>query len=457
MDQVNPGIFKAYDIRGIYPSQLNEEIAYRIGRAYAKLMQEELKKDALEIVVSNDMRLSSPQLKGKLIQGLLDSGVIVYDAGFLSTATFYFAVGYYQKDGGIQVSASHNPSEYNGFKLVRAKAVPVSEDSGIMQIRDWVIENNFHKANQNGIFRPLSKVTPTMASSFLDGEDLESINPLKVVIDAANSVNILDIQAIFKQIPQIELVVINGEINGNFPAHEADPLKDENLNQLQEAVINHKADIGLAPDGDGDRYFVITEKGELVRQEILRGIMAQISLGDHPGATICYDIRPGKITLDMILEAGGTPSVTRVGHSLIKEQMLKLNAVFGGESSGHYFYQTKWGTFEAPALLITKLLRYISQQNKPLSKIIAPLKKYFHSGEINSTVNDVTAKLQAIREKYANAKELSDLDGITVTYDDFWFNVRPSNTEPKLRLNLEAINHEIMTSKRDEVLNLIRS
>lgn len=456
MDNINPSVFKAYDIRGKYPEELNEETAYRIGRGFAKLIQQEVKKFDVSIGVSNDMRLSSPQLKGKLIQGLLDSGCIVYDLGFCSTPTFYFGIGYHQYDGGIQVSASHNPGNYNGFKLVRKNAVPVSETSGIMQIRDWAIANSWETVSTKGIYRHVENTTATAINSLTKDLPLDRIKPMTIVIDAAHAMAIPDLTYYFAKLPQIKLVTLNFDLNGNFPAHEADPLKDENLAYAEAAVKEHQADLGLVPDGDGDRYFFIDNTGHNIRQEIIRGIMAQIAIKENPGSTVCYDIRPGRITKDMIEAAGGKASVTRVGHSLIKEQMLKENAPFGGESSGHYFYKTKWGTFETPALLLTKFLLYISEQNQPLAAIVKPLQKYYNSGEINSTVSDAKAIIKAIKTKY-NDGELNELDGITITYDDYWFNVRASNTEPKLRLTLEAKTPEVMAEKRDEVLSIIRA
>lgn len=456
MSKTNPEIFKAYDIRGIYGKDLDEDTAYKIGQAYTKLMSDENPNKKLTFVVSGDMRISTPALKKSLIQGLTDSGADVVDIGMASTPTFYFAVAYNGHDGGIQVSASHNPAEYNGFKMVRKNAVPVSGDTGIQTIKDWVISNEFPKSDKApGKVSQLDGQTKLAVDQQSKDVDISQIKPLKVVIDAANSVGSLDLDAVLENLP-LEVIKLNWELDGTFPAHQADPLHDENLDQIKAAVLEHQADLGIAPDGDGDRYFFIDETGHTIRQEILRGIMAQISLKEHPGSVVAYDIRPGRITLDMIQEAGGKPIVTRVGHSLIKEQMLKENAVFGGESSGHYFYRFDYGTFEAPTSLLLRLLKFISEQNKPLSQIIKPYQKYFHSGEINSVVDDTEAKIKAIHERFSDAK-INDLDGVTVEYDDYWFNVRPSNTEPKLRLNLEAKSSELMEQKRDEVLEFIRS
>lgn len=453
--KINPAIFKAYDIRGIYPTELNEETAYRIGRGYAALIQQENPGKKLNIVVGNDMRLSGPQLTAKVIEGLTDGGVNVIKIGTVSTPTFYFVVGFYGYDGGIQVSASHNPKEYNGCKLVRAKGGPISGDDGIMEIRDMAVAGDFPEIKDKGTVTEKTGYLKDLIKEQTKDIDLEKIKPFKIVIDNANAVAALDIDAMFAGLP-CEIIRENWELDGSFPAHDADPLKEENLELLQELVKKHQADIGIAPDGDGDRYFFVDEKGDLMRQEVLRGIMAQIELKKNPGETVCYDIRPGRITKDMIDEMGGRSVVTKVGHSLIKAQMLDEDAIFGGESSGHYFYRFDYGTFEAPVVLLMKFLVYLSEQNKSLSEVIKPYMKYFHSGEINSVVDDAQAKMDEIKEKYSDA-EISLLDGITITYDDYWFNVRASNTEPKLRLNLEAVSKEIMEKKRDEVLKLIRS
>ena len=454
---VDSSIFKAYDIRGVVPDQLNPEVIEKIGRAYVRLLQSENPDKRLKVVVGHDMRLSSKELTQALIQGLTKAGADVVDIGLASTPTFYFAVGYYGYDGGLQVSASHNPKEYNGLKMVRAKAVPISGNSGIETMRDWVIEDKFEDAQKPGQVEKLEGVVEKAYEEEVRafGIDLKKIKPFKIVVDPANAMGSVDVEVMFKDSP-VELIKLNWELDGSFPNHEADPLKEENLKQLQEAIKANQADLGIAVDGDADRYFFVDEKGQPMRQEILRGIMAQEVLKDHPGAVICYDIRPGKITKDMIEEAGGIPSVTRVGHSLIKEQMIKEGAPFGGESSGHYFFTAKFGVFEMPVVLVLKFLTWLSQQNKPLSEAIKPYQKYYHSGEINSVVDDPQAKIKELAEKYADA-EISYLDGITVTYPDFWFNVRPSNTEPKLRLNLEAVSPELMAEKRDEVLKVIRS
>lgn len=448
-----PSIFKAYDIRGLVPSQLDEGTAYGVGRAFALLRQTEVPGKRLSVCVASDMRLSSPGLKARLIGGLLDGGVDVVDVGLLSTPTFYFAVGFYGYDGGVQVSASHNPKEYNGFKLVRAKAVPVSRDSGMPRIKELVLANDFPEVAQRGTLTARPNVTGELVKEQRQGIDLAAIKPLKIVVDAANAMGAVDVEAMFHGLP-CELTKLNFDLDGTFPAHQPDPMVEENMRILQAAVKEHGADLGIAPDGDGDRYFFVDEKGEVMPQSILRGVMAQIALAEHPGATVCYDIRPGRITRDMIEAAGGKAFVAPVGHSLIKEVMIKEGAVFGGESSGHYFYQLPYGTFEAPVVLVTKFLVWLSKQPGTLSQAIAPYKKYFHSGEMNFKVPDVAAALATIQKHYADA-ELNLLDGVSGEYPDWWFNIRGSNTEPLLRLAIEARSLELAKAKQREMLQVL--
>ena len=452
MAKIDESIFKAYDIRGKYPSQLDEELAYKLGRGYAAFILKENPK-AKNIVVGSDMRISSPALKKELVRGLNDSGLNVIDIGLSSSPTFYFAVAYYGYDGGIQVSASHNPKEYNGFKIVREKAFPIGKNTGIFEIRDIILKSEFVKSEKRGKIVEKENVLKNFVSDQLSDIDISKIKKFKIVADAANSMGALDMEEIFKEI-NADLIRVNFKLDGSFPSHEADPLKKENLELLKEKVIENKADFGITADGDGDRYFFVDEKGNDLRQEVLRGIMAQIELAENFGATVAYDIRPGRITKDMIEEMGGRAIITPVGHSLIKEIMIKNSAVFGGESSGHYFYEKSYGTFEMPAILIAKFLKFLSEKDMPFSEVIKPYQKYFHSGEINFRVKSVAEKLKEIEEKYSDG-EINKLDGVTVEYSDWWFNVRGSNTEPVIRLNLEAKTKELMEEKTEEVSEFI--
>lgn len=448
-------IFRAYDIRGTYPEQLDEKTAYDLGGAYAKLISEETKNAKPSIVVSHDMRQSSPQLYQSLINGLTDNGVSVVAIGLASTPTMYFATAFYCYHGGIQVSASHNPANHNGFKLVRSRGIPISENNGIMTLRDWVGKKIRRENVGKGESIEKQGVLKDLVTEQTKNNNLGAIKPFKIVIDAANAMGSVDLLPLFNKLPcQVEKV--NFELDGSFPSHEADPLKSENLQLLKEKVLASKADFGIAPDGDNDRVFIVMENGETLPPEVLRGILAQIVLKREPHSPIGYDVRPGKATIDMILEAGGKPFITKVGHSLIKEEMLKHDSPFSGESSGHYFYRFDYGSFEAPIKMLVDFMLWLSQKNQPLSLVVKPYQKYFHSGEINSTVEDKNKVFEGLKKRFHNAKNFSDLDGVTFGYNDFWFNVRASNTEPKVRLNLEAISKQVMENKRDEVLAIIR-
>lgn len=451
-------IYKAYDIRGIYGSELDEDIAYRTARAYAQLIQAELPNKTLHIALGADMRVSSPSLKKSVLQGLLDEGVQVVDIGLVSTPAFYFAVAQYSYDGGMMVSASHNPPQYNGLKLVRAGGVPVSRDTGIMTIRDAVIANTtFADKKSGGAMTTQADVVKNDVQYAINYATTDNIKPFKIVADAANAMGATYLDELFKHLP-CQLIKMNFELDGTFPAHEADPFKESNNKSLMERVVAEKADLGITTDGDGDRIFFVDSAGKMIDPAIVRGLLAKVFLEEFPGATICYDIRPGRITKDMIVENGGKPSVTKVGHSLIKEQAIAEGAVFAGESSGHFFVKMDHGMFEAPCIVVLKLLQYFSRSSQTTAEQVQPFRKYFHSGEINSTVTDKDAIMQTIRTNYSpTALATSDLDGITIEYADYWFNVRASNTESLLRLNLEATTAEVCAAKTAELLALIRA
>ncbi|MDO9509700.1 MAG: phosphomannomutase/phosphoglucomutase [Candidatus Magasanikbacteria bacterium] len=455
-------IYKAYDIRGVYPNELNEELAKKIAQAFALMRKKELNKEQITIVVGADMRISSPSLKQQVIEGLIQSGVRVIDIGLVSTPTFYFAVSYFGYDGGLMISASHNPAQYNGIKIVREGAKPFGQGNGMEELQK-IVEDMSLREEGEAIPQSLeSKGNVIVKEEMLFVQikeeekfvDLKKIKPMKIVVDTANAMGAQYLEELFKDLPQRELVKMNFELDGTFPAHEADPFKEENIVDLKKRVLEEKADLGISTDGDGDRIFFIDNEGDLVEPAILRGIMAELFLRDNPGSTICYDIRPGKITEDMILQNGGVPSVTRVGHSFIKKQMLETGAVFGGESSGHFFVKFPYGVFEAPMVVTLKLLQELSEKNITLADYVKPLKKYFHSGEINFKVEDKNAVLEKLKEKFADAK-ISNLDGLTFEYPDFWFNVRASNTESLFRLNLEGRNEKVVKEKITKVSEII--
>lgn len=454
---INPKIFKAYDIRGIYGEDFDNELAYLLGFAFVKLRQRDGDYNParkLKIAVARDMRKSSPLLKENLIRGLINAGVDVFDLDLASTPTFYFAIGKNNYDGGIIVSASHNPKEWNGFKMVRTKGRPVSGETGIEFIKNEILDNKFIPSKNLG---KVVKVTNTLEEEIdfsFSKVNYGLIKPLKIVADAANSMGALYLEKIFKKLNNCELIRLNFDLDGSFPAHEADPLKEENLDQLKKVVLEKKADLGIATDGDGDRIFFIDNEGKIINPAILRGLLSKLFLQDKPGAKIGYDVRPGKITVDLIEENGGTPVVTRVGHSLIKEQMLKEEIYFAGESSGHFYLNTEIGCFEYPTIMILKLLIEFSNTKEKVANYIKRYEKYFASGEINREVPNKEVVFKKIEERFSDGK-INKLDGISVVYPNFWFNVRGSNTEEKVRLNLEAVNVDTMTSKTNEVLKVI--
>lgn len=457
MSTMEPSIFKAYDIRAIYPEQIDEAGAYLIGRAFATLMIREISDKQLTIGVGGDMRLSTPSLKAEVVRGLRESGINVVDVGLISTPTYYFAVGYYNLDGGVQVSASHNPKDYNGFKMVRNRGIAVGGDSGVYEMRRIIEENDFTPlAESPGTFDVKDKVEDIAVQEFLKFAGNPEVKPFKIVIDTAHAMGVTDYGALFKNIPG-EFITMNFELDGTFPAHEADPLKPENTADLRTRVVAENAHIGIASDGDADRVFIIDEKGNTVPSPILYTILAHIETEENPKDPLAYEIRLGNLITE---EFPNTELVqTPVGHSIIKSYMVKHNAVFGGEISGHYFFRLPWGTYEAPMLLVLKLLAWLSKQDKPLSEIVAGYQRYVSSGEVNTKVasrEEVDAKVEEIKQKYSDGEQVT-IDGVKVSYPDCWFSVRASNTEPLIRLIVEAKDPALMEQKRDELLAIIRA
>lgn len=453
---INQKIFKAYDIRGIYGEDFDNELAYRLGLAFIELRKSDpdyIDGQAFSIAVGRDMRISSPLLKENLIRGLQDGGANVLDLGLVATPTFYFAVGKNNCQGGIMISASHNPKQWNGFKLVRSKGVPISGETGINILKDKILENKFIPAKVRGQVTLKENSLEEEIAYTLKRTDINKIKSLKIVADAANGMGATYLKKLFEYLPTT-LIPLNFDLDGSFPAHEADPLKEENLEQLKKMVLNHQADLGIATDGDGDRIFFVDNQGATINPAIIRGLLAKLFLKEKPGAKIGYDVRPGKITADLITENGGQAIITRVGHSLIKEQMLKEDIYFAGESSGHFYLNTELGCFEYPSTIILKLLTDFSEANRPVANYVSNYQKYFASGEINRTVNNKDEVLKKIEDNFSDG-DINKLDGISVNYPDFWFNVRASNTEDIVRLNLEAINPEIMKTKTEEILKLM--
>ncbi|MCX6792422.1 MAG: phosphomannomutase/phosphoglucomutase [Candidatus Falkowbacteria bacterium] len=454
---INPSIFKAYDIRGVYDADFNDDFAYQLGLAYCQLRREELGRDNFNIVAAHDMRLSSPILYKELIRGLIDGGANVVDVGLLATPSFYFAVAHYKYDGGIIVSASHNPAAYNGFKLVRQMAAPIGESSGINDLKNLILAGGLSAHHTKGELTKKENILVDQVKYDLAYVNVADIKPLKIVIDTANAMGALYLDELIKHLPQLSIEKMNWNLDGTFPVHEADPYKLENVKQLGEKIVELKASLGVATDGDSDRIFFLDEMGQAIEPGITRAILCRLFLIDKPQSTIAYDIRPGRITYDTIIANGGQPLVTRVGHSLIKEAVIDNGAYFAGESSGHFMLNMmNEGCYEVPGIVLLKLLVELSRANLTFSEYVKPYQKYFHSGEINFKVNDTAEKIIELKEKYSSGK-INELDGLSIEYNDYWFNVRASNTEPLLRLNLEAVSKEIMEVKRDEIIQIINS
>ncbi len=460
---LHPSIFKTYDVRGIYPTQVDEAGAYAIGRAYATLMLKENGGKSMSIAVGSDARLSSPALKAMLVKGLTESGLSVLDIGLVSTPTYYYAVAAKGYDGGIQVSASHNPKEYNGFKMVRKGGIMIGFDTGLRELKNIIDTQNYAPlvaSEKKGTVNVVPSIVESQVGE--QGKVLlikHPIRPMEIIVDTANGMAVMELKALAKRLPQINFVWMNEQLDGSFPAHPADPMRPENVADLCKRIIAEKADFGIATDGDGDRYFFFDETGESIPQEILRGIMAQIILAEDPGAKIVYDIRPGKITPDTILKCGGQPILAPVGHTLIKEVMLKEDAPYGGESSGHHFFKFSYGTFEAPVVFVLNLLQFFSHTSNPISAQVKPYRQYFNTGEINTKLESREkglAVIEIVKQKYADGEQ-NLLDGVTVTYPSYSFNLRLGNTEPLLRLIVESKDETVMEQKRDELLKIIKA
>jgi phosphomannomutase len=455
---VDPAIFKAYDVRGIHPDQIDGEVAYRLGRAYARVLGQLESKptDALRIAVGRDMRLSAPELTSRYVEGIIHEGASVLDVGMAATEIVYFTVGSRGLDGGLICTASHNPKAYTGAKLVRSGALPLSGDTGIGELRDLVEGGDFGEpADPAGEVRQ-ADVGEDFRRAALGYIDPDRIGPQKVVLDGGNGMAGPMVGPLLESFP-IERVETYWEPDGEFPDHEPNPLLPENRRFVIEKVLEAGAHLGIAWDGDADRCFFIDDTGQFVAGDFLTALLAQSIVRKEPGAMILYDVRASRAVRDLVEQAGGRAEVNRVGHAFFKARMRETGAAFGGEVSGHYyfrdFYCADSGTI--PALLILELL---SVEGRRMSELLAPLReRYFISGEINSEVQDQQAKMRELAERHDDG-DVSWLDGVSVDYRDWHFNVRPSNTEPLLRLNLESlVSPEHMEEKRDEVLALIRS
>ncbi len=438
-------IFKAYDIRGIYPDDLDEEVASRVGAAFAEFTS------APRIIVGRDCRLSSPALSAAFAEGVTARGVDVIDIGLATTDMLYFASGRLDVPGAM-FTASHNPPAWNGLKLCRAGAAPVGEDSGLMDVRDLATRGPGAPASAKG------RVTKQeMLDQYLDHVvsfvDVDEMAPLTVVTDAANGMAGLVLPHIAERLP-MKLIGLFMELDGTFPNHPADPIQPENQADLRRAVVEHGADVGLAFDGDADRVFVVDERAEGVSGSLITALVAEAMLEREPGGKVLHNVICSWVVPEVIREHGGEPIRTRVGHSLIKKVMAETGAIFGGEHSGHYYFRDH---YRADSGLIAALivLERLSQAGGKMSQLLAPYQRYHASGEINSTVTDQAGTVERIAKVYPDGKQ-DRLDGLTVEYEDWWFNVRPSNTEPLLRLNVEARTEGLLEEKTREVLALIQ-
>lgn len=454
---VDQSIFKAYDVRGTYPDQMNEDVAYAIGRAFARFLAEEngVATSELKVGVGRDMRLSAPAMATRYRDGLLDEGADVLDIGQVGTEVLYWTVNHRQLDGGAMCTASHNPAAYTGAKLVRRKALPLSGDSGIAEIRDLVVAGNFgESAAERGTLteEDLMAEFQAHALSFIDPE---AVKPVKVVGDGGNGMAGPMVGPVLDELPVVDLSTFYWTPDGNFPDHEPNPLLEENRQFIIDKVKETGAQLGIAWDGDADRCFFIDENGEFIDGDFLTALLAESILAKQPGQTILYDVRASRAVADTVTAAGGHALVNRVGHAFFKARMHETGAIFGGEVSGHYYFRD-FGCIDSGTLPALLILELTSQKGQTLGQLVdAYRQKYFITGEINSTVDDGQAVMDEIERRYGDGK-IDKLDGISVDYPDWHFNVRPSNTEPLLRLNLEAFNQADMERRRDELLELIR-
>jgi phosphomannomutase len=450
---ITPSIFKAYDVRGLYPQEIDEEAARLIGRGFVAYL------DAKRIAVSRDMRTSSPSLAAAFIEGARLQGADVVDYGMMGTDMLYFAVARDRHDGGVQITASHNPKQYNGIKMVRKEAFPLSGESGIDDIRDTIAAGRLPPPAAKAGQLTQANVVDDYVQHVLSFIDLPIVKPFNVVLDAGSGMAGMVAPLLFAHLPTKKLTRLCFTIDGTFPNHEANPLIEENRVDVTAAVIREKADIGIAWDGDADRCFFLDGDGGFVPGDFVTALLAEAFLIKHPGAKIVYDVRASYAVKDTAAKYGSEALMNRVGHAFFKRRMREDNAIFGGEVTGHYYFRDNFYADNGfiPALLILELM---SRKGQTLGQLLAPLRaKYFISGEINTKVSDMTRaqqKIDGLSAKY-QAGRVYTMDGVSVEFPDWHFNVRGSNTEPMLRLNLEATTERLMEEKRDEVLAYIRS
>ena len=446
---LDPTAFKAYDVRALYPSQLDEAGAYAIGRAFAEQFEPK------RIAVGRDMRLSSPSMAEAVISGVADAGVAVADLGMVGTEMVYFATGELGLDGGIMVTASHNPKQYTGLKIVRRGALPVGSESGLVEVRERALRGEWREAVRAEV-SPVD-VWDAFVARVLSFVDLDAIAPLRVVVDAANGMAGEMLPRVLAQLPQVEVVRCYFEPDGSFPNHEPNPLLPENREFIERRTREEAASFGVAYDGDADRCFFVDDLGGFVPGDFVTALFSELVLAREPGAKVIYDVRASWAVPEAIERAGGVALVNRVGHSFIKQRMRDEGAVFAGEVSAHYYFRD-FSQADSGVIPFLLMLELVSRSGQPLSELLAPLRsRYFLTGELNTPVADTALKLQELKERFGGEGRVSHLDGLSIEAEQWHMNVRPSNTEPLLRLNLEALSEPLMIEKRDEVLALIRS
>ncbi len=455
-------IFKAYDVRGIYGKNLTDDIAYKIGRSFVSFLK------CKEVVVGYDMRVSSPRLSKAFMKGVNDAGADAIDIGQVSTDGLYFASGFLNKPG-VMFTASHNPKEYNGIKFCRGKAVPINEDTGLNKIRT-IIEKYQYKQLNNKKYKNIKhnkteKLGKTIKKNILEDYakhvlsfiHKDKIKKLKIAADAGNGMAGKIVPLVYNKLP-IKIIPLYFKLDGTFPNHPADPSKHENLMELQETVKKEKCDFGMAFDGDADRVFFVDENGDVVNSSLISALIIKNILEKNPNEKVIYNLVCSRIVPETIKKFGGKAHIERVGHSFIKDTIKKINAIFACEHSAHYYFRKN---FNADSGLIASVIvsEIVSKENKPLSSLLSEFEKYYKIEETNFEVNDKIKKLQQIKNHYKklNPEKIMEMDGVSVEFKDYWFNVRPSNTEPLLRLNLEAVSKDLMEEKTKEVVRVIKS
>lgn len=442
-------VFKAYDIRGIVPGELDADLAYRVGRALVLYLDPE------QVVVGHDMRVSGPTLAAAMIDGIRDQGADVIDAGLVSSDALYFAVGNYGYDAGVMITASHNPPAYNGFKICRKEARALSLDDGLAEIRDLALGASFPDPPNGKRGDSIQKeILPAYVEHTLEVVDTSQIKPFKIAVDAGNGMAGRTMPLLFQHLP-CELVPMYFELDGTFPNHPANPIDPAAMVDLQKTVVDQHCDLGVAFDGDADRMFLVDEQGKLIGGDITTAMVAIALLEQHPGSTICYNLICSRSVPETILAHGGRPYRTPVGHSLIKKIMRAEDAIFGGEHSGHYYFRDNWYA-DSGLIAMLAVLNLMSKQGRPLSEIVKPIENRSRSGEINLKVDDKPGAIARVKMHFIEQGAAADeFDGLTIEFTDRWLNIRSSNTEPLLRVNVEGDTESAMAALRDETLKII--